>query len=148
MIALPMARERTRRRGWHMSSFVAGFKKFIAQGNAIDLAVGVIIGAAFSAIIAALLSGIITPLIAALFGKPNLDSVMNFEINKAHFSIGVVLTAILLFVLTALAIYLFIVIPINKMKARQAVDDEAPVREDIALLTEIRDLLQTRNPPA
>ena len=132
-----------------MSNSLSGFKKFIAQGSAIDLAVGVIIGAAFTAIVKALLEGIITPLIAAIFGKPNLDSVLNFEINHAHFSIGILLTAILLFLLTALAVYLLIVIPINKMKARQAVaPEEVPIPEDIALLTEIRDLLQTRNPQA
>ena len=132
-----------------MSNSLSGFKKFIAQGSAIDLAVGVIIGAAFTAIVRALLDGIITPLIAAIFGKPSLDGVLNFEINNAHFSIGVVLTAVLLFLLTALAIYLFIVLPINKMKARQAVaPEEVPIPEDIALLTEIRDLLQTRNPQA
>lgn len=132
-----------------MDNFLSGFKKFIAQGSAIDLAVGVIIGAAFTAIVRALLDGIITPLIAALFGKPSLDGVLNFEINNAHFSIGVVLTAVLLFLLTALAIYLFIVLPINKMKARQAVaPEEVPIPEDIALLTEIRDLLQAKNPQA
>jgi len=132
-----------------VSSSLSGFKKFIAQGNAIDLAVGVIIGAAFTAIVRALLDGIITPLIAALFGKPSLDGVLNFEINNAHFSIGVVLTAVLLFLLTALAIYLFIVLPINKMKARQAVaPEEVPIPADIALLTEIRDLLQAKNSQA
>ena len=126
-----------------MSNFLSGFKKFIAQGSAIDLAVGVIIGAAFTAIVRALLDGIITPLIAALFGKPSLDGVLNFEINNAHFSIGVVLTAVLLFLLTAVAIYLFIVLPINKMKARQAVaPEQVPIPADIALLTEIRDLLK------
>jgi len=57
-------------------------------------------------------------------------------------SIGKVLTALLLFILTALALYLFVVLPINTMKARQAVDEEVPVPEDIALLTEIRDLLK------
>lgn len=130
-----------------MSNSLSGFKKFIAQGSAIDLAVGVIIGAAFTVIVRALLDGIITPLIAALFGKPSLDGVLNFEINNAHFSIGILLTAVLLFLLTAVAIYLFIVLPINKMKARQAVaPEEVPIPEDIALLTEIRDLLQTRNP--
>jgi len=132
-----------------MSNFLSGFKKFIAQGSAIDLAVGVIIGAAFGAIVKALLDGIITPLIAAIFGKPNLDSVMGFDINHAHFSIGILLTAVLLFLLTALAIYLFIVLPINKMKARQAVaPEEVPIPADIALLTEIRDLLQAKNPQA
>ena len=132
-----------------MSNFLSGFKKFIAQGSAIDLAVGVIIGAAFTAIVRALLDGIITPLIAALFGKPSLDGVLNFEINNAHFSIGILLTAVLLFLLTALAIYLFIVLPINKMKARQAVaPEEVPIPADIALLTEIRDLLQAKNPQA
>jgi len=125
-----------------MSNFLAGFKKFIAQGSAIDLAVGIIIGVAFGAVVKALVDSIITPLVAAIFGRPSLDAVGNFQINHADFSIGKVLTAIVMFLLTALALYVFIVIPINKMKARQAVDEEVPVPEDIALLTEIRDLLK------
>ena len=72
-----------------MSNFLAGFKKFIAQGSAIDLAVGVVIGAAFAAVVKALVDGLINPLIAAIFGKPNLDSVGRFHINHAQFSIGV-----------------------------------------------------------
>ena len=125
-----------------MSNFLAGFKKFIAQGSAIDLAVGIIIGVAFGAVVKALVDSIITPLVAAIFGRPSLDAVGNFQINHTDFSIGKVLTAIVMFLLTALALYVFIVIPINKMKARQSVDEEVPVPEDIALLTEIRDLLK------
>ena len=125
-----------------MRKFLSGFREFIAHGNAIDMAVGIIIGVAFGAVVKALVDSIITPLIAAIFGRPSLDAVGNFQINHADFSIGKVLTALLLFILTALALYLFVVLPINTMKPRKAVDEVVPVPEDIALLTEIRDLLK------
>ncbi|MBU4213644.1 MAG: large conductance mechanosensitive channel protein MscL [Actinobacteria bacterium] len=121
-----------------------GFKEFIARGNAIDLAVGVIIGAAFSSIVAALNEGLISPLIAAVFGQPDISHVLERTINGAHFSIGLVLQAVLNFLITALALYFAIVLPINAMRARRAkglaAAPKAPA-EDVLLLTEIRDLL-------
>jgi large conductance mechanosensitive channel len=121
-----------------------GFKEFIARGNAIDLAVGVIIGAAFSSIVNALNVGLISPLIAAVFGQPDISGVLQFTINGATFSLGLVLQAILNFLITALALYFAIVLPINAMRARRAQGlTEAPQApaEDVLLLTEIRDLL-------
>ncbi|MBU4336042.1 MAG: large conductance mechanosensitive channel protein MscL [Actinobacteria bacterium] len=123
---------------------VQGFKEFIARGNAIDLAVGVIIGAAFSSIVTALNTGLISPLIAAVFGQPDISGVLQFAINGADFSLGLVLQAILNFLITALALYFAIVLPINAMRARRAKGlTEAPKApaEDVLLLTEIRDLL-------
>lgn len=123
-----------------------GFRAFIAQGNVLDLAVAVVMAGAFGAIIKGFTDGIINPLIAAIFGKPNLDSVGAFTINGADFSIGKVLTPLVLFLFTAAAIYFFVVTPYNKLKERtskpvEAVD-ETP--EDVALLREIRDALKSR----
>ena len=53
----------------------AGFKKFILQGNVIDLAVGVVIGAAFGALVKAFTDAFITPLIAAPSGRWPLASI-------------------------------------------------------------------------
>jgi large conductance mechanosensitive channel len=126
-----------------------GFKTFIMRGNVIDLAVAVIIGAAFGAVVTALTEGILFPLIAAIFGEPDLTAVGNFTINGANFSIGVVLDALLNFLLVAAALYFCIVFPMNKLAERRARGKEpepAPVPEpNVVLLAEIRDLLAEQN---
>ena len=121
---------------------VKGFREFIMRGNVVDLAVAVTIGLAFAAVVKAFTDGIINPLIAAIFGKPNLDSVGTRTINGAHFSIGLVLTALVTFVITAAVIYYLVVVPVNKLRERYAkpTDDTGP--NEVELLTEIRDELR------
>jgi large conductance mechanosensitive channel len=125
-----------------------GFKDFLMRGNVIDLAVAVVVGAAFAKVVSGLLEGVINPLIAALAGKPNLDSVGNFIVNRAHFSIGFVLTPLVNFVFIGATIYFLVVLPLNKLAERRArglePKTEAP-SEEIALLTEIRDALRVRS---
>ncbi len=127
---------------------LAGFKSFIMRGNVVDLAVAVVIGGAFALVVKGLIDGIITPLLAALFGQPNLDSVGAFQLNGADFSIGLVLTPLVNFLFVAAAIYFFVVTPLNALAARrkagEVVEPEAPAA-DVALLTEIRDLLARSN---
>ena len=122
---------------------IKGFKEFISQGNAIDLAVGMVIGAAFTAVVTALVEKVINPLIGGLFGQPNFDSVGQFSIGDAVVQPGAILTALVNFLLVALALYFFIVVPMNKMnelKKKEEVEEEAGPSE-IDLLTEIRDAL-------
>ena len=57
-----------------MKKFFEEFKTFIAKGNVLDMAVGVIIGGAFGAITKSLVENVITPLLAALFNSPNTDA--------------------------------------------------------------------------
>ncbi|KGM10732.1 large conductance mechanosensitive channel protein MscL [Cellulomonas bogoriensis] len=126
---------------------ITGFKTFILRGNVVDLAVAVVIGAAFSRVVESLVAGLFTPLIAAVFGEPNLDAVGVFEVNGAVFSVGVVLTAALNFLLIAAAIYFLIVAPMNALAARRAAGREPePLTpsDEVALLQEIRDLLAER----
>jgi large conductance mechanosensitive channel len=121
-----------------------GFKDFVMRGNVVDLAVAVVIGAAFGLVIKAFLDGILNPLIAAIFGKPNLDSVGVFTINHSVFSIGLVLTAIINFVFVAAAIYFFVVLPMNKYKEgqeRRAGGPEAAEESELDVLKQIRDQL-------
>ena len=120
-----------------------GFREFIMRGNVVDLAVAVTIGVAFTAVIAAFTKGIINPLIAAIFGKPDLDSVGTREINGALFSVGVVLTALVTFVITAAVLYYLVVLPMNKMRERYAKPQEAVGPTEVELLTEIRDALRS-----
>ena len=94
-----------------------GFRKFIMRGNVIDLAVAVVIGAAFGAVITGLVDGLINPLIALIFGKPDFSQ-MTFKINDTTFMYGVFITAVINFLLVAIAIYFLIVMPMNRMTAR------------------------------
>ena len=125
-----------------------GFRDFIARGNVIDVAVAFVIGVTFVALINAVMKGLITPLIAAIFGKPNLDDVGTFTINNAHFSVGVVLTAALNFVIIAAVLYFLVIVPMNVLaeRMRKGKPAEADAQSDeVVLLTEIRDALRQRS---
>ena len=118
-----------------------GFKEFISKGNVIDLAVAVVIGAAFAPIISALTDHILMPLIAAIFGQPNFDTVGQFHIGETPVSPGVLITAVVNFLIVAAALYFFVVVPMNKLNRKEETA-EAP-EASVELLTEIRDLLKT-----
>jgi large conductance mechanosensitive channel len=124
-----------------------GFRDFISKGNVIDLAVAVVIGAAFIAVVNAVVEGLITPLIAAIFGEPDLNEVGTFTINGAHFSIGLILTAMINFLLVAAAVYFVLIAPMNAFRESQAKfaeeEPQAPP-EDLLVLQEIRDLIRDR----
>ena len=119
------------------------------KGNVIDLAVAVIIGAAFSKIVNALVESVLMPFVSALFQAPDFDSFAVLTLNGNDIKFGVLLTAIVNFLLVAAAVYFAIVLPMNKMierrNGRLGIEPEAePVAEDVALLTEIRDLLSAQ----
>jgi large conductance mechanosensitive channel len=125
-----------------------GFKDFLMRGNIVDLAVAVVIGAAFTKVVAGLLDGVINPLIAAVAGKPDLNSVGQFTLHKANFSIGLLLTPLVNFVFIAAAIYLLVVMPLNKLAERRARGVEPKTQapsEEVALLTQIRDSMRVRS---
>jgi large conductance mechanosensitive channel len=129
---------------------LSGFKKFILKGNVIDLAVAVVIGAAFSSVVDALVKSVMMPLISLLVGQPNFDDFLAF----GDIRIGVLLTAVVNFLLVSAAIYFVIIVPMNHLIERrnrmlginQDVKEEAQEDPQIALLKEIRDEL--RNLPA
>ena len=135
---------------------IQGFKDFISRGNAIDLAVGVVIGAAFGEVITALVEDFLNPLIGALFGKPDFNSLFEFQIHllgdPAVVRPGVFLTALLNFLIVAAALYFFVVVPINAMNKKKdamldldKTEEEPEVSAEVQLLTEIRDSLKTSN---
>lgn len=126
---------------------VAGFKEFVMRGNAMEMAVGIVIGGAFTAVVTAIVEGIINPIIAGLVGKPNFDKVLAFPLGDATVTPGLLITALVNFLLIALAVYFIIVLPMNKLRERtkkeEEVEEAGPTSED--LLTEIRDLLAKQN---
>jgi large conductance mechanosensitive channel len=117
-----------------------GFRDFVLRGNVLDLAVGVIIGAAFGAIVTSLVENIITPLIGAIFGQPDFSSIV-----LGPLKIGLFLNAVLSFLLIALALYFFIILPANSLMARFKRPEETPapaLTDEAKLLIEIRDMMK------
>jgi large conductance mechanosensitive channel len=131
---------------------LSGFKRFILKGNVIDLAVAVVIGSAFSAVVDALVKSVLMPLISLLVGEPNFDDFLAF--GDVRF--GVLLTAMVNFLLVASALYFVIVAPMNrliehrnrKLGIGQDTKKEAAEDPQIALLKEIRDALQSQSQAA
>ena len=116
-----------------------GFKEFISRGNMVDLAVGVVIGGAFGAVITSFTNDILMAIIGAVIGKPNFNS-LTFALGDATVAYGKFLTALLNFLLIAVSIYFFVVVPMNKMAERRAKDDDAePTNEEkmVSLLEQI-----------
>ena len=94
-----------------------GFKQFILRGNVLDLAVAVIMGGAFGAVVTALVKDLLTPLIAAVAGQPDFSRIA-LTVNGSPLLIGAFLNEVLAFVLVSIAVYFFIVLPVNKLTAR------------------------------
>lgn len=121
------------------------FKTFILKGNVVDLAVGVVIGAAFNEIVKAFTAGIVTPLLKAVGGDPKVF------LTLWVFNVGLVISALLSFLITAAVIFLFVIKPMNALvriatrKAAEQPAEPAPVAEDVKLLMEIRDLLKAQS---
>jgi large conductance mechanosensitive channel len=132
-----------------LAGVLQGFKDFISRGNAVELAVGIVIGAAFTSVVGAVQNGFLSPLIGMLFGKPEISWKVG-PYNGSTIDLGLIVNALIQFLLTAAAIYFFIVLPLNKLAERRKRGIEAePARpsEDILLLQEIRDLLAAQNAP-
>ena len=127
-----------------------GFKDFIMKGNVLDLAVAVIIGAAFTTVVNALVNSVLMPFISGLVGSPNFDSFAAVDFNGNQIQFGVLLTAVVNFLLIAAAVYFVIVLPMNKMIERRnrrlGITPEHSADPQVMLLTEIRDAL-TSQPP-
>lgn len=119
-----------------------GFKEFALRGNFIDLAVAVVVGAAVAALIGAISTGLILPLVGVFLGG-GVDA-GQFEINGQVFDISLIINAVIIFVITMAVIYFAFVMPMNRIRERMAPKDEPAMPADVALLTEIRDLLQAQ----
>jgi large conductance mechanosensitive channel len=94
-----------------------GFRQFLLRGNVVDLAVGVVIGAAFGGVVTAFTKDLLTPLIAAIVGKPDFSAI-EFTVNGSKFPIGDFINNVVAFLLVAVAVYYFVVLPVNALIAR------------------------------
>lgn len=129
-----------------MKKFFAEFKEFIAKGDAMSMAVGVVVGGAFTAIVNSLVNDIIGPVIGLIIGGLDFSG-LAITVNEASILYGSFIQAVINFIITAFVLFL-VVKGMNKMmslkKKEEEAKEEAPAApaEDIVLLTEIRDLLK------
>ncbi|MGF6172847.1 large conductance mechanosensitive channel protein MscL [Ensifer sp. 4252] len=137
------------------------FKEFIARGNVMDLAVGVIIGAAFSKIVTSVVEDLVMPIVGALTGggfdfsnyflplsaNVTATSLAAARQQGAVFAYGNFITVLINFLILAWIIFLMIK-AVNRMRKSLEKQKEAgpaaPPPQDILLLSEIRDLLKQR----
>lgn len=121
------------------------FKKFIARGNVIDLAVGVIMGGAFGKIVTSLVSDILTPAIGIVLGGIDFTG-LGLTIKDSIISYGNFIQNIIDFLIQAFCIFIIVKI-MNKFLAKKEEEKQPePVKsEEVVLLEEIRDLLKEKN---
>lgn len=130
-----------------MKKFFEEFKTFIARGNVIDLAVGMIVGSAFTAIVNSLVNDMLMPLIGTIMGGINLGRLKleipwNLAGEPVYIYYGNFLQAVLNFLIVAFCIFL-LVKTINKFIKKKEAAPAGPTK-DQELLTEIRDLLKAQ----
>jgi large conductance mechanosensitive channel len=130
---------------------VSEFKEFIAKGNVLDLAVGVVIGAAFGKIVTALVDGIIMPLVGVLLGgvsvsdwkyvlKPESVDAAGAKVAEVAVRYGAFIQTLIDFLIIAFVIFL-VIKAYNRMRKPAEAAPAAPP-EDVLLLREIRDSLK------
>ena len=144
-----------------LGKMIREFTDFIARGNVMDLAVGIIIGAAFTAIVTSLVSDLINPLIGLILGGvdfSNMYVVLKGTVAEgaglktardsgaAIFAYGSFLTAVINFLIIALVVF-FLVKTINRMQAaairKKVAEPQAPMGPtELEVLMQIRDSLQ------
>ncbi|MBR4861131.1 MAG: large conductance mechanosensitive channel protein MscL, partial [Firmicutes bacterium] len=126
-----------------MKKFMTEFKAFIAKGDVMSMAVGIIIGGAFTAIVQSLVNDVITPLLGIIMGGINFTGIV-VSVGEAQLLVGNFIQAIISFLLTALVLF-FILKAFNSFKKKEEEKPAAPAEPpappaDVQLLTEIRDL--------
>jgi len=127
------------------------FRDFIARGNVMDMAVGIIMGAAFTAIVASLVDDLINPILSLLVGGIDFSSLkiaLGAGPDAGAFTYGNFINAVIKFVIVAWAVFL-LVKAVNRLKEMAGPEEEAapsapkgPTQEE--LLMEIRDALKAR----
>ena len=130
-----------------MKKFIQEFREFIARGNVLDMAIGVVIATAFGKITSTLVGNVITPLMAYLFNSPNTN-VLNITLRAADEAAGIealvlglgdLVSAMVDFVVIALVIFC-IIKAFNKAKAiaeaKKKAEEEAAPEEEPAPTTE------------
>ncbi|MBQ1566335.1 MAG: large conductance mechanosensitive channel protein MscL [Erysipelotrichaceae bacterium] len=134
-----------------MKQFIKEFKEFIARGNVLDLAIGVVIGGAFQAIVNSLVNDVIMPIVGAIIGGLDFSAIAIPLGGDAMIMIGSFLQAIVNFLIVALVLF-GVVKAMNKFKRAEPKPEEKPAEpsEEVKLLQSINEELKkmTKEPEA
>ena len=122
------------------------FKEFIARGNVIDLAVGVIIGTAFGKIVSSIVDDILMPIIGVLIGGVDFTD-LSIKFKDATITYGNFIQNVIDFLIIAICIFFIVKIfeRFTKKQEEEAKEEEPKKEENTILLEEIRDLLKQKN---
>lgn len=128
-----------------MKKIFAEFKEFIARGNVVDLAVGVIVGSAFGKIVTSLVNDILMPIIGVILGGIDFTN-LTLKFKDATIYYGNFIQNIIDFLIVAFCIFIFVK-TINaitkKTKKKEEKEETPPAKSDeTIILEEIRDLLK------
>lgn len=129
-----------------MKKTIAEFKAFIAKGNIVDMAVGVIIGGAFGKIVSSVVSDLFMPLVGLLLGGVNFSG-LSITLGDATIRYGAFLQNIVDFLIIALCMFLVVKAAAKLTalhKKGEAVEAEPVKSDEVVLLEEIRDLLKEK----
>ena len=121
------------------------FRDFVLRGNIVELAIAFVLGVAFGALITSFVDNLLMPVVAMIIGKPDFRD-LTFAINDSVFRYGAFLTDAISFVAVAAAVFVFVVKPMNALRARRAggaedeglPDEERRHQELLAALRESR----------
>lgn len=126
-----------------MKKYIGEFKKFIAKGNVVDLAVAVIIGGAFGKIVTSLVNDILMPIIGVILGGLDFTS-LSINFRSATINYGMFIQNIVDFLIIAICIFIFVKF-IEKIMPKKEEEKVTPKKpDDVVLLEEIRDLLKEK----
>jgi len=121
-------------------SILKEFREFAMRGSVLDLAIGVVIGASFGKIVTSLVNDVLMPALGIILGKLDFSS-LSFTIGKASIKYGMFIQSVVEFVIVAFCIFL-VVKQVNRFKKTSPPPPPAAPKEEVALLSEIRDLLK------
>lgn len=140
MAAVDAARSGSSRLASGAGKQFGGFKKFILRGNVVDLAVGIVIGVAFTGVVQALVKDIITPLIGMFGGIPDF-STWAVTVNGSRFMVGDFVNTLLSFLILALVVYFFVVMPVTRLMDKyHPAPQPSPTKECPECLSKIPEL--------
>ena len=118
------------------------FKKFIARGNVLDLAVGVIVGGAFSSIVTSLVNNIFTPIIGLILGGVDFSN-LSITFRDTQIMYGAFIQSVIDFLIVAFCLFLVVKV-VNRVTAKKEKQEEKKDTKSAELKTleEIRDILK------
>ena len=126
-----------------MKKIISEFRTFIERGNVVDLAVGVVMGSAFSKIVTSVVDDLLMPIIGIIIGGHDFSN-LSIRVGESNLKYGMFIQNIINFLIIAFCVFILVKL-FNKLERHKEEKIEEPKkREEVILLSEIRDLLKEK----